>query len=405
MGKRVVLFVDDEPNVLAGLQSRLHRQRDKWDMLFVQSGNEALEALEKTNIDVIVSDMRMPEMDGATLLKHVQDQYPQVVRIVLSGHAEMETALRVIPVAHQFLSKPCEAGVIENVVERACALQSLINEEVVKRIVGRIDRLPSLPRIYYQLIQTLTSEKTTAEDVAKILKQDMAMCAKILQIVNSAFFRLARTITKVEEAVVYLGFNTIKQIVLAAEVFSYSRDYSTTTISLHSLQVHAFRVGALASSLFTDKQNKEDAFIAGLLHDIGKLALATDLPEHFEKALREMQEKECALHAAEKAVWGATHAEVGAYMLGLWGLPYSIVEAVANHHEPQRVASRDFNILATTHIADGLINEVTAELGHVSDHIGSSVNLEYLDEMGLSGKLEEWRQQARSFVTQAAMIN
>ncbi len=122
MSKKTVLFVDDELNVLEGLRTRLHRQRSKWEMVFVQSGREALERLAQGDVDVLVTDMRMPEMDGVTLLKRAQEEYPRVVRIVLSGHAELEAALRAIHVAHQFLSKPCEAGVIENVVERAVLL-------------------------------------------------------------------------------------------------------------------------------------------------------------------------------------------------------------------------------------------------------------------------------------------
>src|ERR1700690_3600413 len=119
---RRVLFVDDEPQILEGLRHRLHRQRKQWEMLFAESGKAALKILAHEPVDVIITDMRMPQMDGATLLTKVKELYPRVVRIVLSGHAELETALRAVPVAHQFLNKPSEPGVIEGVVERACNL-------------------------------------------------------------------------------------------------------------------------------------------------------------------------------------------------------------------------------------------------------------------------------------------
>jgi putative nucleotidyltransferase with HDIG domain len=386
-----ILFVDDEQNILDGLRHRLHRQRKKWHMLFAQSGAAALDLLEREPIDVIVSDMRMPTMDGATLLKKVQERYPRVVRIVLSGHAEMETALRAVPVAHQFLSKPCEPGVIESVVERACSLQALINEDVVKKTVGKVESLPALPRVYSQLMTILAKETASADEVAKILKQDMAMCAKVLQIVNSAFFGLARSVSKVEEAVTYLGFNTIKQVVLAVEVFQVSAARAPARLSLDALQRHAMLVATFAPAFFTDTKQREDAFVAGLLHDIGKLLLAVEIPEHFVKVFADMDGTRCPMHVAEQRAWGVTHAEVGAYLLGLWGLPYSVIEAVANHHCPQRVDSGEFGILAATHIADGLVNDELSALSPNRERQGGSLDIAYLEKLGLADKLEDWR--------------
>ena len=153
-------------------------------------------------------------MDGAELLRRVQDEHPEVVRMVLSGHAEQEAAMKAVPVAHQYLTKPCEPGLLENVVERTCNLQALIGDETLRQTVGRIQTLPSPPRIYAQLTSVLSDESVSVDRVAEILKQDMAMSAKILQIVNSAFFRLSRTISHVEDAVIYLGFDTIKNLAL-----------------------------------------------------------------------------------------------------------------------------------------------------------------------------------------------
>ena len=310
--KKRIIFVDDEPSILEGLRNRLRRQRRVWEMSFVGSGREALQALSDEPFDVIVSDMRMPEMDGATLLASVQAKYPSVARIVLSGHSELESALRAVPVAHQFLTKPCDAGVLENVVERACRLQTLISDETVRNIVGKIEKLPPVPRVYTQLTAALTNEDTTVDEVCEILKQDMAICAKVLQVVNSAFFRLARTVTAIEEAVTYLGFNSIKQVALAAEVFQHNTA-QRTPIPLETLQNHAMLVASLASSFFTAKQQKDDAFVVGLLHDIGKLVLVVELPDHMDKVLSEMKCQNCSMYSAEMFVSGVTHAEVGGF--------------------------------------------------------------------------------------------
>lgn len=392
---RTVLFVDDEPQILEGLQHRLHRQRKRWKMLFAQSGNAALEMLAQEPVDVIVTDMRMPQMDGASLLREVKDRYPRVVRIVLSGHAELETALRSVPVAHQFLNKPCEPGVLESVVERACNLQSLVNDDAVMQAVGKIEKLPSLPLVYSQLMSALSHENTSTDDVARILKQDMAICAKTLQVVNSAFFRLPRSIGKIEEAVRYLGLTTVKHIALAVEVFQQGagRSQPPPDFSIELLQQHALLVGEIAAGFFDDKQAKEDAFVVGLLHDIGKLLLAVELPEHLRKALVEMKAADCAMYIAEERLWGVTHAEVGGYLLGLWGLPYPIVEAVANHHAPNRVDVNGFDILAAAHIADVMVH---AELdGHGSAKQSPSLDLAFIERIGVSDKLDTWREQVR----------
>jgi HD-like signal output (HDOD) protein len=395
---RTILFVDDEPQILEGLQHRLHRQRKRWKMLFAQSGKAALELLAQEPVDVIVTDMRMPQMDGASLLREVKDRYPRVVRIILSGHAELETALRSVPVAHQFLNKPCEPGVLESVVERACNLQSLVNDDAVMQAVGKIEKLPSLPRVYSQLMAALSRENTSTDDVARILKQDMAICAKTLQVVNSAFFRLPRSIGKIEEAVRYLGLTTVKHIVLAVEVLQQGegRSRPPPDFSIEELQQHSLLVGEVAASFFSGKQEKEDAFVVGLLHDLGKLLLAVELPDHLQKALIEMQTSDCAMYIAEERLWDVTHAEVGGYLLGLWGLPLPIIEAVANHHAPSRVETNGFDILAATHIADVMVH---AELdGQASTKQSVELDLAFIDRIGANDKLDIWREQVSSQV-------
>lgn len=393
MGKRI-LFVDDEAKILEGLRIRLRRQRARWDMQFVQGGTEALTLLAEQPVDIVVSDMRMPGMDGATLLKHVQERYPRTIRIVLSGHAEVDTALRAVAVAHQFLTKPSEPGVLESVLERACDLQALINAETVQRIVGRVDSLPCVPRIYLQLVAALTRENVTVDEVARILKQDMSMCAKTLQIVNSAFFRLPRTISSIDEAVVYLGFNSIKEIVLAAEVFQSTDARTQLGLCLDSLQTHALLVANVAASLGSDPRTKQDLFVAGLLHDIGKLVLAVGLRDDFEAVNREVEATGCLSHVAEERTWGATHAEVGGYLLGLWGLPCSIVEAVASHHAPRRVKHPEFGMLAAIHVADALVHEETG--ANPSERDAQLLDCAFVESIGVAEKLDGWREIART---------
>jgi putative nucleotidyltransferase with HDIG domain len=392
-----VLFVDDEPHILEGLRDRLRRQREKWVMTFVGSGQEALAVLRAGPVDVIVTDMRMPQMDGATLLRRIQDDYPGVVRIVLSGHAELETALRAVPVAHQFLTKPCDAGLLENVIERACNLKHLINDEVVRRIVGKIEKLPSLPRVYSTLVGMLAKEDVSLKDVARVVKQDIAMTAKILQIVNSAFFGLSRTVSEIEDAIAYLGFSTVKQVVLAADVFRVAGDHPVVGgLSLDGVQRHSLLAAGVAARFFDDRRMREEAFSAALLHDIGKLLLAAELPSYVQQVVSTMGSEGIPMNEAEERLSGVSHAEVGAYLLGLWGLPYPIVEAVANHHRPERVEQQSFDILAAVHVADVLANEFTGPVVAGDRTVRTTVNHLYLERLGVGGRFEAWHEMAEA---------
>ena len=171
---------------------RLHRLRARWDMHFVESGAFAVEALERTPFDVIVTDMRMPGMDGAELLRIVRDRWPEAIRVVLSGYAELQQIMRLVPYAHQYYSKPCEAGGLENLVDRCLRLHDLLHQPTLRSMVGRISRLPAIPQVYARLQEPLTSDDASVQDVARVISTDAGIAARILQLVNSAFFRLAR---------------------------------------------------------------------------------------------------------------------------------------------------------------------------------------------------------------------
>jgi putative nucleotidyltransferase with HDIG domain len=384
VAKRRILFVDDEQSILDGLRNRLRRKRDEWEMHFALGGKEALLELLEQPFDVIVTDMRMPGMDGATLLREVQSFYPDIVRIVLSGHAEFEAALRAVPVAHQFLAKPCDPGVLENVVERACQLQKLVNDAAVRAIVGKVSGLPVMPQLYSKLQGMLADDRCAMADIADVIKQDAGMCAKILQLVNSAFFRLSRPLSRIEDAIGYLGLEAVHRVVLAGELFDEKRGSFGTARELQSLRTHSLVTATIASQLLPVKKQQEDTFVAALLHDIGKLLIAVHLPEYHKAATECAKSRGIEPYAAEMALSGVSHAEVGAYLLGIWGLPYFIVEAVANHHEPGRVDEGTFGVLGAVHVGDVMAHALVD---------GSNVEPDsaYAERVGIAGRWTEWK--------------
>ena len=385
-----ILFVDDDPRILEGIERMLFHLED-WDISCADSGSEALEELAQDDYDVIVTDMRMPGMDGAELLRRVHRDHPSVVRLVLSGHAELEAALRAVPVAHQFLAKPCKAKVLEEAVERACGLQTLLNDPAVRSVVGKIDKLPSVPRVYAELTRALVDPDTDAEMVSDIILQDSAMSAKVLQLVNSAFFGRRVAISSIRQAVVHLGFRMVKNLALSVEVFSaatLSKQVKGFSIERH--QAHANHCAALAAAMFDERRASDDAFLAAMFHDIGKLILATELPQLFSKALADSQREQVPLYQAEVVCCGVSHAELGAYLLGLWGMPYPIVEAVANHHQPSRVGrSSTFGVLEAVYVANGLSTQ-------------AALDRSYLAAIGVQDRLDDWAELSEKLRDEAS---
>ena len=186
--KKRALFVDDEPLVLSGLRRMLRSLRHDWDMVFANSGQEALERLEEETFAVVVSDMRMPEMDGATLLNEVARRHPAVARLVLSGHAELDAILRAVRPAHQFLAKPCDPKLLEQALQRILQVGADDRQNSICTRLGAHRRLPSPSSTIEALRTELLATPADLEAVSAIISSDVAMSIQALRLVNSAFF-------------------------------------------------------------------------------------------------------------------------------------------------------------------------------------------------------------------------
>jgi HD-like signal output (HDOD) protein len=373
-----ILFVDDEAPVLQGLKTRLHRLHGKWDMMFVDSGFQAVERMQQQPVDVIVTDMRMPGMDGAELLGIVNTRWPETIRIVLSGYAEQLQAIRLVPFAHQYMSKPCQPLQLENVIDRCLLLHELLSQPGLRSLVGRIRTLPTLPRIYVALQDIVRDETVTLSKVAQLVNEDSALAARVLQIVSSSFFRMARRITSIEQAVNYLGFATIRNLAMSVEVFSSWQAGGCAKLGSEPLQLHAQEVAAAASALAARTPIADDSLLAGLLHDIGYLVLAKENPLGLEEAIRLSAERRIPMYEAESEVMGASHAEIGAYLLGIWGLPFPVVEAVAHHHCPERIIHAEFDVLSALVIGQSLVHSNDASVFTTVVEFEPRIDADYL---------------------------
>jgi HD-like signal output (HDOD) protein len=355
--------------------------------------------MEEKEIHVIVSDMRMPGMDGAALLATVQEKYPQIIRIMLTGQADDESVWRTVGVVHQFLAKPSDPDTLKEVLLRACALQELMRNSDLKAIVSSLGSLPSLPTVYKQLCEALKDPDCAIADVAKIIAQDMAMSAKVLQLVNSAFFGLFKTIDSPAHAVNLLGLDTIKALVLGVGVFSEikaenHKAFSVATLWSHSVATAAF-AKKIAAAETDSKEIIDNAFIAGMIHDIGKLLLFSSVQSQFIEAVETAVEHNMSLVECEQDVFSANHCDVGGYLIGLWGLPGPVIEAITFHHRLESYPSATFSPAVAVHAADVIYYKL-----HPQDNVGAppELNENYLSLLGLGGQLEKWTELCREIV-------
>ena len=390
-----ILFVDDESKILDGIRRMLHADRNRWDMQFALGGEAALQACEAGSFDVIVSDMRMPGMDGATLLGRIRDRFPDSARIILSGYSEAALATRAVPVAHRFLAKPCNPLELQSTIERMCTLQDLMGSPEIRKTVGTLGELPSLSGTFTRLTNAVNDPNTLINQVAEIIEQDIAMSAKVLQLTNSAFFGLSQQVTSLSRAVFYLGMETIKNLALASEAFRvFVPDSRVPQHVCESIQRHALKAAAIASMLPVEAKLRDTATVAALLHDIGSLFLASSMPDTFCSILSRANERGCKQFEAEKELLGTSHAEIGAYLLGLWGIPNLAVEAVAHHHHPTRIPHSAFDCTVAVYVADLLAGELDDRPQGSKGHELAESDRACLEALGVLDKLPELRELA-----------
>lgn len=389
--KKRILFVDDEPNVLEGFRRMLRGMRHEWEMTFVESGPEALKLLSQEPFDMVVTDMRMPGMDGCQLLTKVQDLHPRSIRVILSGYSDMEMILRSVRVAHQYLSKPCEPETLKSTVARALALRDLLSNEALINVVSRIDTLPSAPTIYHEVVQELSRPDTSIEKVGEIIARDVSMTAKILQLANSAFFGLYRRVNNLERAMVLVGFDTVMALVISVHIFSTYVETNVPRLSIPDLWDHSLKTALFARTIAQEEEQPrkgiDDAFMGGMLHDVGRLVLAANLPDAYSEVMVLADQTGLGVTRAELDVFGTTHAEVGAYLMGLWGLPDQIVEAIAFHHSPSRCLARSFMPLTAVHAGNALAH---AEQASTEEELMALLDVDYLAELDLEDRFSLW---------------
>ena len=389
-----ILFVDDEAPVLDGLRRMLRPMRHQWSFRFALSGEEALDILSAEGADVLVTDMRMPGMSGGELLGRVMQEYPQVIRIVLSGHSDMEYVLQSVLPAHQYLSKPCSHEELQRVIQKCLDLNKLVGSENIRKIVTGIHKLPAMPRLYREIMAEIDSLEPSVQKVGRIIASDAAMSVKTLQLVNSSFFGFAGSISCPERAVALLGLNIVRPLILSLHIFSRCDSNMLPHLYLDRLWRHSLVTAKLSQGIAwiqgVSRREAEAFYIAGFLHDFGKIIFITEFKELYSKVLDRVRQGQGRVCQVEMELMGITHAEVGAYLTGLWGLPLSVAEAIAFHHVPHR-AEQTFRPLVAVHVANVLDHRYRRI--H-SAYAVPELDRDFLDRLGLGLQLRKWEEMA-----------
>ena len=350
------------------------------------------EFLSNNECDLILVDADLNGSDGYDLLEQMRREHPAILRFVVADPNKKQEMVRLLTVAHQAIARPYKIEGLCRQLKNGIGLHNLLSSDALTARISAIQSLPCLPETYSKLTAELANDSASAKRVAELVSADAAVTAKLLQIVNSAFFGLSRRVEDVIHAVNLVGFDTVRSLVLTAGAFDSFKGLNVPDSSIDEIYSASLNVGArsrlLAHSFGVHARDTEDSLLGGMLHTIGKLVMAKYFREELIEALELCRETRISLSAAEEKVLGVNDAAVGAYLLSLWGLSNPIVEAVALYQQPSRCSEVVLGPLTFVHLGWAMTDD---ERRRVRDEKDSSVDNDYLEKLGLRGQLTALR--------------
>jgi HD-like signal output (HDOD) protein len=389
-----LLLVDGDRSALDEMCRMLGGARKPWNVVGFEKPAEALAELESSSFDVVVAALWLPDMCGTDFLLRVQQAVPRAARILVCAKADSGVLRRGLPVAHFILTRHFDADCFFEAIERGSSVQRLLQNERVISVVSRIDALPVGPKIHAQIRAALQSPDYTVEQLAGIVERDPPLCGRLLRLVNSGLFGFSARVTSIRAAITFAGATMLEHLALVSEVSNMLQaSPAPKGFSLDAEIDRSLRVGRAAACI-VDRVNRDEAFVAGLMHDVGRLVMACRLPDLFVRSCEHAHRKGVSIQEAERAVAGSSHAEIGAYLAGLWGLPSTVVEAIGFHHSPGEAAARSFGVLGAVHTATALVSGESDASNHELDE-------GFLRQLGLIDKLDQLRQEVDRVVTTA----
>lgn len=401
MDKKNILFVDDNENVINGIQRQLRPYREQWQLFFATSGPQALQLMAQQPIDLIVSDILMPEMRGDELLKIVSEEYPSTVRMILSGYADEETLKSSLEVAHQYLSKPCSAETLREAISQIFKIQACVRNPLIVAGIGDPNHLPHLPKVYQQLNAAIADENTTAHDIANIFAHDMVLSAKLLQFVNSPYFGLNRVVSSLSVAVSLIGVKKLSNLILSVHVKNaFSVKDPKLECYMDYLWQDSSRVAELARLIALSENQQEDrpdqAYLGGLLHNMGLLIFLSHGGDKLRALLDSVKNTDIPVAELETSIFGYSRSEAAAYVLSLWKIPPRIIESILLQNTPNDTDYDAVNALTAVHVASCLLQPaVPSDFERLFE---MKLDHDYLQRIGKLERLPDWQRLAETIL-------
>jgi putative nucleotidyltransferase with HDIG domain len=396
-GNKRILFVTPDKAMVTSIQKDIKYLFQGWELHFAHDGRHGAHHLSHGSWEVIVVDTAIRDASVRDLLKGSLTKSPNAIRILLTNPGDSGYAtVSLMSVAHRFLTKPCNLDALKVAIHQAMEVRLLLCSPQMQQVVAKITVLPQLPHIFVRVMEEMDNPEASARSVGALIAQDVSISAKVLNVVNSAYFGVAQRVADPSQAVSLLGMDTVRSIVLLFDVFAKFQhlgdrvpDFKLAALQRHSLAVAA-GARAIARKESMDPVTQEHSYLAGLFHDIGKLVMLANFTKEFAAATRLSREQQVSASTAEWKVLGVTHTEIGAYLLGLWGFADPVIEACAYHHHPRKGTNAfGFSPLMAVHAADAMhyaTNEGREMVG------GDKMDVEYLRENYKAPAVPMWQE-------------
>jgi HD-like signal output (HDOD) protein/CheY-like chemotaxis protein len=381
-----ILIIDDEPALLDSLTRVMRPLKNEWEIQVESSPKAALERLATERFDVVVTDLRLPVLNGVPVVSQVMERSPDSIRVTLSSPTEPPNQLAFGP-SHHVMARSTELEGLRETVERISRMRIRMHDENMRALISEIDGLPAMPAVCQELNRTLAQDDFSMRDVASVVEKDPALCAKILQLVNSPFFGLNRKLTQLHDAVSYLGTSMLKNLVASVTLWRTLEGVRPSAIAqLSRVHGRCQRVGGLARRIMgKDRLRAEEAFVSGLLHDIGVTMLIAYLPERYDRITAEMLNTGLSFYEVERSLYSVDHAEIGAHLLDAWGLPFQVLEAVAFHSSAPNLRHTRLEPADAVYIAQALLDARDR-----NQDLDECIDTTYLAQLGAQEQLTEW---------------
>ena len=344
-----ILFVDEDKSILDEIKNEILSMEFKF--FFATSGEKALEILFDNNINILVTEINLPKMDGIALLKKVKSLYPGIIKLVLSRAINEKFINRMVDLnlLKAFICKPWKENELMATIEDLIEIDNKLNNEYIKDIIYSSNKLPTLPVIYKELNKLIEDDKSDIDDIIKLINTDQVTASRILRIVNSSFYGIKTGAVKT--AVINLGLLSLKSVIITSEIFKAEGCNYVELLWEHSCLTNNMTI--FLYEYIYKKPIPDSYHSAGLLHDLGKVLLYKMFELKYEKVIKiKAENPDISLSLCERNVFNFSHEELGATVLSNWELPSSIVETALNHHFPEKGTKQHRAILSIVHIAD-----------------------------------------------------